>query len=236
MRDKLAWLMPIGMKILPRRIREIRKRLGMTQSDFATAVGVSQATASRWERSDLPQSPDFEAIYQITKLANISLEELLGDDHNFRAKHAGTKAVVVGGAKANHWVESPYWDESQHFEVVLPTPIGWPQLDIHGFLVQDDSFDEEFPRGSIVFCDMSTPPSVDHNERVILSRWREDGLCDITVRATMIDQRGKLGFVSLTNKFELASRVSHGDPGIDKLIVLGPVIAAFKLQKPFDLD
>lgn len=37
-------------KIAPERIRGIRKRMGLTQTEFAKKVGVSYATVNRWER------------------------------------------------------------------------------------------------------------------------------------------------------------------------------------------
>jgi putative zinc finger/helix-turn-helix YgiT family protein len=42
--------------LLPEWIREIRKRLGLTQAEFARFTGFGEATISRWERGRLLQN------------------------------------------------------------------------------------------------------------------------------------------------------------------------------------
>ena len=42
--------------LTPNQIREARKRLGMTQTEFEAALGVSTPTASRWETGVMPPS------------------------------------------------------------------------------------------------------------------------------------------------------------------------------------
>lgn len=47
-------------------IREIRKRLGLTQTEFAQALGLNQSTISRFERGEL-------AVDKRTALAALAL-------------------------------------------------------------------------------------------------------------------------------------------------------------------
>lgn len=47
---------------------EIRARLGMTRSEFARAIGVSQASVSRWEAGI--QHPHYHAAKRIAALVD----------------------------------------------------------------------------------------------------------------------------------------------------------------------
>jgi DNA-binding transcriptional regulator YiaG len=45
----------IKIPIAPQTLREVRTGLNETQGEFATRLGINQATVSRWEAGALPQ-------------------------------------------------------------------------------------------------------------------------------------------------------------------------------------
>ena len=57
------------------RIRELRKRKGLTQTQLACQMKVSQGTLSYWERGDY--EPDFNALRWMADFFQVSLDYLL---------------------------------------------------------------------------------------------------------------------------------------------------------------
>ncbi|MDO4333282.1 MAG: helix-turn-helix transcriptional regulator [Eubacteriales bacterium] len=62
--------MDVGMKI-----SQLRKLSGMTQEQLAEKLSVSRQTISKWETGIT--SPDLESIVKISKIFQVSLDELL---------------------------------------------------------------------------------------------------------------------------------------------------------------
>lgn len=57
-------------------IRHIRKNIfKVTQADFATLVGVAQATVSRWEAGTAPSLDDMQAIRQAASKQKIKWKD-----------------------------------------------------------------------------------------------------------------------------------------------------------------
>lgn len=54
--------------ISPIEIRNIRKRMNLTQSQFAQLIGVHSMTVSRWERPDAKAKPNNYQIQQLRML------------------------------------------------------------------------------------------------------------------------------------------------------------------------
>ena len=53
---------------MPNEIKELRKKLNMTQQELANAVGVDRVTVARWEAGD--KRPSNLARRQLARLAN----------------------------------------------------------------------------------------------------------------------------------------------------------------------
>lgn len=68
-------------KIFGENIKILRKSKGYTQEDFAELVGVSFQAVSKWERGE--SYPDITLLPAISKLFNISIDELLGNIDNY---------------------------------------------------------------------------------------------------------------------------------------------------------
>ena len=65
--------MEIGKKIM-----ELRKKNGLSQEELAEKVGVARQTISKWELGET--SPDLKQAKELSKIFNISLDELTGND------------------------------------------------------------------------------------------------------------------------------------------------------------
>ncbi len=59
-----------------KRLQELRKEKGLSQKDFAIAIGYSQAQISQWETN--VNEPTASAIIKIADYFNVSTDYLLG--------------------------------------------------------------------------------------------------------------------------------------------------------------
>ena len=78
------------------RIKERRKQMGLTQPDFAKAIGSSLATIRRWESGRT--SPDANAMAKIAEALNTSTSYLIGElnaPRQVQARSLGEEARVT---------------------------------------------------------------------------------------------------------------------------------------------
>ena len=59
------------------RIKQLRKKKGVSQSQLAKAIGVKNNTVSTWERGT--RKPDFDALQLLSNYFEVSFEYLLGN-------------------------------------------------------------------------------------------------------------------------------------------------------------
>jgi len=62
------------------RLVQLRKKNGLSQEELADKLGISRQAVSKWERAE--SSPDTDNLISISKLYNVSLDELLKTDEN----------------------------------------------------------------------------------------------------------------------------------------------------------
>ena len=58
------------------RIKQLRKKKGISQSELAELIGVKNNTVSTWERGT--RKPDFEALNLLSNYFEVSFEYILG--------------------------------------------------------------------------------------------------------------------------------------------------------------
>lgn len=59
---------------ISKKILDIRKKLGLSQPEFADALGVAKSTASRYENGRIPEA---DILYKIAQLAGVTMESIL---------------------------------------------------------------------------------------------------------------------------------------------------------------
>jgi transcriptional regulator with XRE-family HTH domain len=78
---------------LSTKIQLLRKRLGLTQPEFADKIGVSQGTVSRWEKG---AAPTHQHLLKLADLDGTSLDEFLLGAVGRYAAERGEPIPVVG--------------------------------------------------------------------------------------------------------------------------------------------
>lgn len=64
--------------ILAQNLVKLRKASNMTQSELAEKLSYSDKAVSKWERGE--SLPDIEILYEISKLYNVTIDELLSEE------------------------------------------------------------------------------------------------------------------------------------------------------------
>ncbi len=65
---------------LGKKIMDLRKEIKMSQEELAEKVGVARQTISKWELEET--SPDIKQAQELSRIFNISLDELVGNEIN----------------------------------------------------------------------------------------------------------------------------------------------------------
>lgn len=69
-----------------KKLRTLRKKLGITQNDFAQVLSVSERSVRRWEKGEVPpvfSLPQIAALCCLLKKADMSIDQLLDDADRF---------------------------------------------------------------------------------------------------------------------------------------------------------
>lgn len=71
------------------RIKQLRKKKGISQSELAALIGVKNNTVSTWERGT--RKPDFEALDLLSDYFEVSFEYILGNSDKEEARVKSTQ-------------------------------------------------------------------------------------------------------------------------------------------------
>lgn len=93
------------------RLYELRKKSNYSQEELAEKIGVSRQAVSKWERAEA--SPDTDNLILLSKLYNVSMDELLSTDEPVEIKQVklteGNKQEDrYEGSPGSVWLAFPY--------------------------------------------------------------------------------------------------------------------------------
>ena len=77
------------MAITAERIKQLRKKKGISQSELAELIGVKTNTVSTWERGT--RKPDFEALNLLSNYFEVSFEYIIGSSDKEEARVVPTQ-------------------------------------------------------------------------------------------------------------------------------------------------
>lgn len=118
------------------RVRDVRNRLGLSQSSLARKANLSQAAISKIENNDTDNS---KYISQVARALNTTMDYLIyGDEYIHKQKGSMDDFVIVGGENSG---QNPSTDE-----YVLV-----PQFDIYGSCGYGAVIDTVEVKGGLVF-------------------------------------------------------------------------------------
>jgi transcriptional regulator with XRE-family HTH domain len=241
--------MQVGMSVEIRKIREIRKRLGLTQAAFAKLLETTQGTVSRWESGD--QIPETHFLVQIGKLggADPIAAQLAAASAVLGKPDWGRPVPVIGEIQWGYWSEKIEWDQQDQFIVQIPTVPDWPAVEMAGFVVKDDSADNLYPEGSVVFAAVipgtiwqPSPPDLQssaykaglvapkHDDLVIIQRKDRERLVEHTIRQFYVSSEGETYLTSVASNPKYTSWSPSRAKAVSEPSIIGVIVASFRVD------
>ena len=103
------------------KIVKLRKQKGLTQDDFASAVGVSRQAVYKWESGQ--SYPEAQKLLEIKKLFDISIDDLLDDNFDVIVPEKKKRKRLPKEVKAEVEAEVVSLDEPAVNEPATESPV-----------------------------------------------------------------------------------------------------------------
>jgi SOS-response transcriptional repressor LexA len=143
-----------------RLIRTKRRELGLTESQFAEALGVSRGAVQQWERPG-GTAPNRSNQPKVAKLLGISVEALLSGDFRLSNGLAARSVVaLVSEVEAGNYTTIDNFAGHDFETVAVTTPVmrHTYALRVHGDSMVSEGLDS-FPEGSIIIVEPEMQPN-----------------------------------------------------------------------------
>jgi len=143
-----------------RLIRDGRRRLGLSEQQFAVALGVSRGAVQQWEKPG-GTAPKRANQPRVAKLLGLSVAELMSGGSNVgRGLDVRSEVPLVSEVEAGAYTVIDNFHPKGRFETV-PVSVQVKRhtyaLRVHGDSMVSDTGDS-FPEGSIVIVEPEMPP------------------------------------------------------------------------------
>lgn len=151
----------IDLHLVGSRIRELRQKKGLTQSEFAEVLSVSFQAVSNWERGVTP--PDIENLLRIASYFGILVDTLLapgGEDLYLGIDGGGTKTEFTVVSSSGHIIKHSITSGSN------PNDIGYENTER---LITDEVIKIVTSSPSLkgIFCGVAGMATGDYAERLL---------------------------------------------------------------------
>lgn len=216
------------MDSMAEKIKDLRRRLGIDQTQLAERIGdVDQTTISKWERGKT--KPNAARSAKLAELAGETVGEWLGVEP-VSAKDVRAKTVrVVGDLQAGNWREALEWDYDDQYDVPALLDPALPGYPLKGYVVRGQSMNKIYPDGAIVYAASTIsnglkPANGDH---VLVSRRDNKGLCEASLKELVIEDDGSkwLWPRSYDPEHQAPLKFNNGDS--EEVTITGIVMASF---------
>jgi transcriptional regulator with XRE-family HTH domain len=210
------------------RLREFRKRLGLTLDEMAERAGFSTSQLSRWEAgsSNIPS----ERLPDLAKAYECRVGDIFTDDDSPFVP-LGPTLYVRGPVAAGQWYEVWEEPEDEWKSFTGRADVTAPLRDRFGVRVEGESMNEAYPHGTILECvSFLGGAEIASGKRVIVERTRVDGEREVTVKELHRDENGIEWLVPRSSNpaFQSPIRADEQEDGIVQVRVIGVVVGSYR--------
>ena len=86
-----------------KRLKELRQKFGLTQSELAAKISSTKSSISHWEKGDW--EPDYETLIKLANILNCSTDYLIENDSNSNVHNNKCTIPVLGKIPAGIPIE-----------------------------------------------------------------------------------------------------------------------------------
>lgn len=200
------------------RIKELRKRRGLTQAEVAASLPLGLVNYNKLENGKTALT--LSRMQRLAEILDCEPFELISDIRPLRTVH------VRAHVEAGSWVESYEWPEDDWYDVAVPDDPHLSGVKLYGAETRGASMNRRYPEGSVVvFTDaIETEEDIEIGKRYIVERERADGLREATVKTLFRDEVGKLWLLpdSTDPRHQAPIQIDGGDD--DTIRIIGKVV------------
>jgi transcriptional regulator with XRE-family HTH domain len=216
------------MPDLSTKIRNLRRQLGLNQTELAERLKVTQASVSRWEKGSVPDGP---RLAQLADLAGVSIKDLISDPESGAEPHLN-RYLVRGEVAAGVWTVAYEWAQDEWYPYFGGAHIEVPEGSRFGLVARGESMDQIYPDGTILDCvrlDVFNG-QIDSGQRVVVERIRKDGEIEATVKEYMRADDGKVWLVPRSNNpaFQAPIALDEPAPDIAEIRIVAVVVGSYR--------
>lgn len=125
----------IDFLLFSNRLKELRKKAGISQKELAETVGVSYASLSSYENGSGGKIPSMEIVIKIADYFNVSIDWLLGrDTKKFVSRESTDKTELYNAILTVMFNTQCTLGYSSEFEPIETTNLCFPETEIRAFL------------------------------------------------------------------------------------------------------
>ena len=166
-------------------LRRLRKTGGLTLSQVADMLDMSESQVSRLERGE----SDFTGatLEKFARLYSCTVADILTDGPPLE------RVVVRGDVQGGAWREAIEWNEDDWYTVAVPRDERYPNLPRFGLEVRGASMNQVFPEGTVLICILTEAiqDGVPPGKKVIVQQVDRAGLTEATVKELLVDEQGR---------------------------------------------
>lgn len=206
------------------RLKELRRRKGLTQAGLAEILGVEQPTIQRWEKGK--REPDLTQLLALASALDVDPGALIDPTI---ATPIGPRLSVKGEVAAGVWRTAFEAPPSEWQSFTGRADVNADLQHRFGLRVVGDSMNEVYPPGTIVECvSVFGNAEAMPGKRVIVVRTNDNGDCEATVKE-LVEQDGELWLVPRSyNPAHRPIRLSEPEPGIIETRIAAVVVSSVR--------
>ena len=219
------------MKDLPNRIRKARLDLGMSQAQFAQALGASQGSISKWENGR--EVPGGQFILQMVFISDKTFDFFVENPREYIPEGgiSAANSSIIGIIDAKFREDEPLSD-SYKFHLITIMPWVGQSSQAEGYIVKGDRANKLLHDGDVAFVVPLEKWSSElaANDTVLVKRTDADGRLELSLRR--FDRPEKPWLWPLTDDPEYQTPImsTPGKPGPNTVTVVGLVVATHRIE------
>jgi len=205
------------------RIKEIRKKSGLSQQAVADKLGIHLTNYNKMETGKT--RVDLDRLEQLASIFACDALDLLIIDSPLR------EVKVVAYVQAGAWAESNELDEEDQYTVAIPNDDLYRELSLTAAEVRGPSMNRRYPEGTVLVITnaIQVYEEIEPGKRYIVERERADGMREYTVKTLHRDESGQLWLMPESDDPRFQQPIeANGELG-DTIRILGRV--AYSLQR-----
>lgn len=206
------------------RVRKLRERAGLTQTELAEKLGVHWQTVQRVESGYSGLSNKKAEAY--ARALGVTSGEIFSDENNFR------QVSVKAHVQAGEWSESNEWMDDDQYNVAIPDDPALRPYQLFGAETRGPSMDKVYPEGtSLIFTEqIETSEQIIPGKRYIVERERADGLREETVKTLWKDDDGRFWLIPESTDPRFNEPIPlNGEDG-DTIRIVGRVVYSVRRE------